>query len=60
MGEFDKRGYYTNKIPFDSYPEAEGDVCITSNNKALNDFLEEEIRRLLRDIYYGRCRNFEL
>lgn len=60
MGEIDKRGEYTNKIPFSSYPEAEGNVLIYSNNKKLNDFLEEKIRKLLRDIYYGDIEEFDL
>ena len=60
MGEIDKRGSYITKIPFKTYPEVDGVIIIDSDNKYLNEFLETEIRQLLRDIYYGDCDKFEL
>jgi len=60
MGEIDKKGVYIHKIPFSDVPDVNGVVCIKSDNSNLNDYLELKIRRLLRDIYYGDCDEFEL
>lgn len=60
MGEIDGRGTYIVKIPFDNYPEVRGVIVIESDNYRMNRYLEDKIRSLLRDIYYGNVDDFEL
>ena len=60
MGEIDKAGTYTTEVPFSNVPSISGKVVIQSNNSRLNDYLEREIRQLLRDAYYGRVEGLEL
>lgn len=57
---FIKKGYYVNKISFNSYPKVDGIISIESDNKEFNDFVEIEIKHLLKDIYEGKCRTFKL
>ena len=54
MGEIDKKGIYITKIPFDDTPYLSGEVCIKSDSEKVNDYIEEKVRQMLRDIYYGR------
>lgn len=60
MGEIDGRGTYIVKIPFNSHPEVHGMIVIESDNYRMNGYLEDKIRGLLRDIYYGDVDDFEL
>ena len=59
MGEIDYQGTYIAHIPY-SDCDAEGEIILKSNNKRLNDFLETHLRKLLRDIYYERCEEFNI
>ena len=54
MGEIDKKGMYMTKIPFDDTPYLSGEVCIKSDNKKVNEYIENKVRQMLRDIYYGK------
>ena len=60
MGEIDDRGTYINKIPFSDVPTVDGEVVISSNSRRLNNYLEDQLRQLLRDIYYDRVEDFKL
>lgn len=60
MGEIDDRGTYINKIPFSDVPTVYGEVVISSNSRRLNNYLEDQLRQLLRDIYYDRVEDFKL
>ena len=54
MGEIDQKGSYITKIPFSDIPYLQGEVCIKSDNKKVNEYIEVKVRQMLRDIYYGR------
>lgn len=54
MGEIDKKGMYMTKIPFDDTTYLSGEVCIKSDNKKVNEYIENKVRQMLRDIYYGK------
>lgn len=54
MGEIDQKGIYITKIPFNDAPYLSGEVCIKSDNEKVNDYIEDKVRKMLRDIYYGR------
>ena len=54
MGEIDKKGMYMTKIPFDDTLYLSGEVCIKSDNKKVNEYIENKVRQMLRDIYYGK------
>ncbi len=60
MSDMVNRREYTTEIPFTTDPELHGRIIIESDNKKFNDFIEDHLVKLLKDIYYGCCEEFEL
>ena len=60
MGEIDKKGVYINKVPFSDSPYLDGEFCIRSDNKRVNEYIERQVRQMLRDIYYGRVEGLDI
>lgn len=60
MGHIIDKKFYKTTIPYSTYPELKGEIIITSDNRAFNDYMENVICDLLKDMYYGNLDDFDL
>lgn len=60
MGHMIDKKYYETVITYSTYPELAGEVIIKSDNRAFNNYMEDTISKILRDMYYGNLDDFEL